>query len=578
MAKASKTDSPTPADSLIDYAQRVRVASILRIRGAKGAGESNAILDDPFAESSLYNSGDTARHILVPPMGEGSLRTLSDMIEESNILGQCVQAYQTNIDGFGHKLELAVKSEDFPKEKKDEADAEKERLEEFFTYCFAEGSFPELRQRLRRDIETSGPGYIEVLRDQTTGFVNRLNHVPSHTMRQTVYDKDQVVVTEHRQVGLDITDAKVARRFRTFVQIQYGAGRKEEVWFKEFGDPRAMDKTTGKWKAKGDKTNLATEIISFRCTYNATSPYSVPRWAGNLPSILGSRAAEEINLLYFDNKAIPPMVVTVSGGALTKGTVKRIENLINYKLKGRENFHEPLILEAMPVQDGSGKSAAPRVEIKPLTDAAIKDALFMGYDGENRKKVRSSFRLTPLYTGESEDLTRATAEASMQVVEEQVFRPERVAFDYVVNRWLMPELGAKYHKFVSVGPNVTLNEDLVAALTAGETAGSMTPNIGRRLLADITESDIPQIAEPWGDVPFSLTLAQVKADALAQAALLGGFPGGGAPGTGQEPPAAPAPGKAFERGLERRLREAARGYVLEAMQQELKRRKAKREG
>ena len=39
----------------------------------------------------------------------------------------------------------------------------------------------------------------------------------------------------------------------------------------------------------------------------------------------------------------------------------------------------------------------------------------------NRDKIRSAFRLHPIYTGESQDYTRATADTARQVTEEQVF-------------------------------------------------------------------------------------------------------------------------------------------------------------
>lgn len=572
MARAD-TESNAAAPGAIDgMFHRAKITHVLRLSGGKAAGESNVIID-PFTESGSYGKAKGARRVLVPPLGEGSLRALCDLTDESNILSQCIAAYETNIDGFGYKLEHVIKDEDFPQSETGASSDEHERLNEFFAYGYAEGSFVSLRKKIRHDIETTGCGYAEILRD-TAGLVNRISHVPSYTLRQTVYDPEQVVVSEKRQVGLAIKEVKVSRRFRTYIQIQSGAGREEKVWFKEFGDPRSLDRTTGAFSAAKTKGNLASEILVFPGAYHPTSPYGVPRWVGNMPSIFGSRAAEEINLLYFDNKAIPPMIITISGGVFSKGTMKRIENLINHKLKGRENFHEPLIIEAVPGPDGSQTSTAPRIEIKPLTDAAIKDALFMGYDQENRNKVRSSFRLSPIYTGESQDYTRATAEAAMLVVEEQVFRPERVAFDYIINRWLLPEMGSLYHKFTSLGPNVTMNDDLISALGTAEATGGMTPNIARRLLADITESEVDVIDEPWGNVPFTLTLANIRAEALAQAALLAppvGAPGQQPPPEGTQPAGEP---KAWRR-IPRAVKDALLDEVKLQVRREMNRRKIK---
>jgi capsid portal protein len=189
-----------------------------------------------------------------------------------------------------------------------------------------------------------------------------------------------------------------------------------------------------------------------------------------------------------------------------------------------------LILETAPLDASTrlGPGTPPRIEVKPLTDQQLKDAMFMEYDGSNRRKVRSAFGLAPIFTGETEDYTRATAENSRLVDEEQIFRPLRMKHDYGLNRWLL--LDAQYLKFVSLGPNVTLNEDLIAALTAAETAGAMTPNLGRTILSDVLERDVPQIEEEWGNIPFSLTMGQLRA--VAAAAF--GQTAGGAGADGQQ--------------------------------------------
>jgi capsid portal protein len=204
--------------------------------------------------------------------------------------------------------------------------------------------------------------------------------------------------------------------------------------------------------------------------------------------------------------------------------------------------------------------------------------MFMGYDEANRTKSRSSFRLPPIFVGQSDDYTRATADASAHMAEEQVFRPERVDFDYRLNRWLMPEIESSLHDFVSNGPNVTMNEDLIAALVSGESAGAMTPNIGRTILSDVLERAVPQITEPWGDQPFALVLEQARA-ATAQAS---GF-GGGAQGADGQPPASGEPTPKSDAAsklyaeLARKMSPALKAAVIRevrsVVQRELKRKK-----
>jgi len=560
------------------------------VTGTKQLGESLAFADDPFVASGMYIQSASGRRILVPPLGEGSLSLLADLIDESNILPQCIAAYETNIEGFGHRFEImqGLEDEETNVERADKNaattfDAEVEALEEFFSYCNPEGSFVELRKKKRHDQEACGFAVWEVIREKPGDVstpIKRLSHIPAHTIRMTVYDPEIVSTQEKRRVGGVIKIEPLPKRFRTYVQIQVSSGKRETRWFKDFGDPRVMDWKTGIFNAKGDKTRAANEVMVFRSKYHPKSPYSMPRWIGNLPSVLGSRAAEEVNLLYFDNKAVPPLAVLVSGGTLTRATVKRLEQQIEDTIKGRGNFHKILILESQASGDviSGQETRAPRITMQPLTGAQMRDAMFMGYDEANRTKSRSSFRLPPLFVGQSDEYTRATAEASAHMAEEQVFRPERVDFDYRLNRWLMPEIESIFHDFVSNGPNVTLNEDLIAALVSGETAGAMTPNLGRTILSDVLERAVPQITEPWGDQPFSLVLEQARA-ATAQAS---GF-GGGAPDAGGQPPTSGEPTPKSDAAsklyaeLARKMSPALKAAVIRevrsVVQRELKRKK-----
>ena len=85
------------------------------------------------------------------------------------------------------------------------------------------------------------------------------------------------------------------RRFRRFVQVFEG----QLVYFKEFGDPRIVSRKTGRaFPSVAELTGAnpddgpATEMLHF-AIHNPRSSYGVPRWIGNLPSVLGSRQSEE---------------------------------------------------------------------------------------------------------------------------------------------------------------------------------------------------------------------------------------------------------------------------------------------
>ena len=76
--------------------------------------------------------------------------------------------------------------------------------------------------------------------------------------------------------------------------------------------------------------------------------------------------AIEANYDYFDNKAIPPLIISVSGGGFSKDTVKVVENYVDENIKGRQNFHKILILEALPAKQLTGTEKIPKIEVKEL--------------------------------------------------------------------------------------------------------------------------------------------------------------------------------------------------------------------
>lgn len=482
------------------------------------------------------------------------------VIEKSNSLRPNVDAYVTNIDGYGHRISqlLDPDAEDaFEQVKRnlvldrhldrqvmldagvpesmvppiqqptdqevidtiatirDAAAIESARLESFFKYCCAESSFVTLRRQTRQDLETTGNGYWEVLRDKR-GRISEFKYLPAYTVRLRKTDPAPVEVSRvTRETLLRQTKTTTRRRFRSFVQELDGA----VVFFKEFGDPRAMSHKTGKSYASLAELEAAegagldaSEVLHFRI-HSPRSPYGIPRWMGALLSVLGSREAEEVNFLYFSNKSVPPLAVLVSGGRMTDQTVKRLQDFIESDIKGKANFHKILVLEAdSPATASTGDHAGrARIELRPLTMAQSSDGLFQRYDERNIDKVGSAFRLPRLLRGDSRDFNRATADACLVFAEQQVFKPERDEFDFMVNRKLLPELGAIYVEFVSSTPTTTDPTELSEILVRMTEGGIITPDEARELSSPIWGWDLPRIDADWVTQPLKLTLAEMAA-------------------------------------------------------------------
>jgi PBSX family phage portal protein len=479
-------------------------------------GKSNSMPEDPW--SAMAAEGK----IVEAPF---DLLTLAMLPEHSSELGQCIDAMVANIDLLGHRQISRVKLDDpsIPVEDavRKEVLAERAWLANFFEYCTQE-SFSEFRERLRKDLEATGNGYFEVIRD-LKGQIQQFQHIPSYQMRLTKMD-DEAVECERSILKL-MPDGSVVldkvkewRRFRRYCQGRALARRSgfqsvgtKRRWFKSFGDPRDINRDNGEsgTEAKPVPADKRASEVVHLAIYCPRSPYGMPRFIGNLLSIYGDRAAEEINYTTFRNNNIPSMMILVSGGQLTDGSIKRLESFVESQIQGSDNRSKFVIVEAEADSEEGEDAGQLRLTVERMTKDQHNDALFQQYSKNNQDKIRRAFRLPPLLVGRADDYTRTTAETSRKLADEQVFSPERDKFDALFNRIIYPVMGVRYHKFKSNTPNTTDNESLVKILSGSEKTGGMTPRIARAMLEDILSKDLPEFPPDFpADVPFSLTMAE----------------------------------------------------------------------
>ena len=545
---------------------------------------------DPYKDS--YGVGNSSwNNLQQPPY---SFYALMKMPQDNSILSQCIDAMVTNVDGHGYRLEYIGPDDGGPQnqdvgssskapigttpgkkkltvggENSPAALAEKAVFEDLLNFPNDDYTLQELRDRVRRDFETIGNAYIEIGRDQK-GRIVMLSHIPAHTIRLTSKDADPAIVEVRlpRDGGKDVI-RKVSKRFRRFVQM---VGT-QKVYFKEFGDPRTIDPADGQVKnigAKGSKVspatgkpiqggpvltieNSATEIIHLRI-YNPASPYGMPRWFNQITTVLGTRQAEMVNLDFFRDNAIPAMVLMVSGGAVTQGSLDQIGDHFN-SIRGRAAMNRVLVIEATgdkTAADAEGKIPPPKMEIKTLQGERQTDATWQEYDKNGMDKIRSAFRLPPLFVGRSEDQNYATARVSYDVAEGQVFAPERQRFDDMINLKILSGYEPKYWSFRSNPARLADKSDLVDAIVALDTVGALTPNSSIGIANELFDLEMKPVDGDWGNFPFPMVQAMIAAGKLKIEGLqnvedaplpVPGAPGGG--GAGGTSAAAPkvTPGK-----------------------------------
>lgn len=390
----------------------------------------------PDTFDGLYWDGQPENQVaaILEPAFKPSV--LMAVTEQNNLLLQCVEVMEVNVDGTGHSIDL-IKEDDSPNVK------EKEMLEEFFTNPYPGKSLPSIRRAIRRDSESTGMGYMEVIRSADDKVV-MLNHVEANDVRLVRYDSpvevDKTVVRSGKEISV-----RLRVRERRYVQVING----KKTFFKEFGASRDIDRNTGKWAEEGERVHVSkrgSEIILFPLKKQAGSPYSLPRWINQLPSALGSRKAEEFNLEFFDGGGVPPVVVFIEGGTLGI----EVREALKAHLSGKGKWHRAAIVEAISTSGTLEAAGSVRVKVERFGGDSMKDAMFQEYDRNCEEHIRVAFRLPPIFLGKAADYSFASAYTSYVVAEAQVFRPEREEFDQILNQTVCKALGAVKYKFRSL--------------------------------------------------------------------------------------------------------------------------------
>lgn len=470
--------------------------------------------DDPWESIADY--------ILDPPLDPMGLLAFA---EQNDTLSQMIAAMEINIDGFGQRLvlkdrvrkELGANTDTLPDYVQEELDVGNM----FFASCCPdpEMDFTMLRRQTRRDIEAVGWGAWEVFRNPKTGKIAFLYYLPAHTIRLYPRDSKSIRVPYFvpRWVNgrYEYEKRFHRKRFRKFVQVRNGL----TIYFKEYGDPRPLNYKTGDYGST-PRSELATEVMFFR-QHSPRTPYGLVRYSGQLISMDGSISAENQNVTTLENNNIPSMAILVNNGQLTKGTINRITTFVEEGLQGTGNRSAFLILEAEPnLEESFQQSSQAKIDIKPLKDVQTDDATFEKLRDRSTKGVRRSFRLPEIYEGVLED-TGGKVDVARRLADEQVFDPERKAFDSRMDRTLLVELQIANSQFQSHTPFVTDNMTMIRLLGISEKSGGLSPQVARDVIGGVLNRDLGPVRGIDPDIPFSLQMMGVNRGASGEAPVPG---------------------------------------------------------
>lgn len=421
-----------------------------------------------------------------------NLHALERYVSESSILPQCIRSYKNNIPGFGIGVKYTEDVDETP-----EMAAEFKKATEIIELLTIEQDTKEIFEDIIEARETYGIAYVEVIRN-FAGEVVQIEFIRNTPSILKTEPLEPYVPFTYYHHGTSLVRN---RKFRKYRQDIGG----KTVYYKEFGDPRIMDRRNGEYLEAGETLELkwqANEILEFAI---GTKPYGEVRWIGQLLGVDGSRRAESLNNNYFINGRHTPLLIMIKGGTLTNDSYTKLQEYMN-GIKGEQGQHAFIVLEAENAEQRTDfdTSDKPEIEIKDIASILQKDELFQEYLENNRKRVQSAFLLPDLYVGYTTDFNRATAQTAKEVTEEQVFQPERISLAWVINNKLLNGYQFKYVEAYFLAPNITNPDDLYKILTVSNNAGGLTPNKAKDVVYRMLGETSEDYDEDWGNIPLQI--------------------------------------------------------------------------
>ena len=357
-----------------------------RHEGADGT-QSKKIEDDAITG---YNAFD----VVAPPY---NMDYLSKLYELSTPHYAAVNAKVSNIVGLGYDFipsrHVTERIDGMDKTKKEKYERKlnkwKADLADAIDDLNEDDTFSEILQKVWRDYEATGNGFIEITRSETSGKIGYIGHIPAKTMR-------------------------IRRARDGFVQIIAN----KAVFFRNFGkddpDPIGNDRNP-------------SEVIHIKKYSPSSTFYGVPDIVAAKTAVAGNDFAAKFNLDYFENKAVPRHVIVLKGATIHPRLAKNILEFFETNLKGKN--HRSLFIP-LPASTADKKV---EFEIKPV-ESGIQDSSFNNYRKANLAEILMAHRVPIGKVGTPEGQNLAVARDADKTFKEQVCAPEQRIFEKKLNK------------------------------------------------------------------------------------------------------------------------------------------------
>ena len=364
------------------------------ISAARAQPQGQGVDSKRINPGQVYRNGYGVFDVITPPY---NMYELSSYYDTSFTNHAAIDAKVANVAGLGYHFEMSAttlmtlqdandkKSKSLAKKKVERL---KTQLRLWLEKTNDEDTFEETMAKVLVDLESTGNGYLEIGRT-VRGDIGYIGHIPAITVR--------------------------VRRLRDgFVQIIAGT----IVYFRNFQAKNPNPITDD---------NRPNEIIHIKSYSPLNSFYGVPDIVAAMSSLIGDQMAEQYNVDYFANKAVPRYVVTVKGAKLSRESEDKLFSFLQTGLKGQN--HRTLYIP-LP-----GDSEGNKVEFKmDPVETGVQEASFDKYRKNNRDNILMAHQVPLSKLGGVDASAVASAMSQDRTFREQVARPAQGRLEKRINK------------------------------------------------------------------------------------------------------------------------------------------------
>lgn len=355
----------------------------LRDSKATNYNEELTVASKQINPGLAYRNGYGIFDVITPPY---NMYELSSYYDTSFSNHAAIDAKVANSIGMGFHFEMTPSTlaalenmeEGSPKDKaKRRIERLKHELTHYLESCNNEDNFIKVLEKVVTDMQATGNGYIEIGRT-TQGDIGYIGHIPAPTVR--------------------------VRRLRDgFVQIIAGS----ITYFRNFGANNPNPVTSDP---------RPNEVLHLKEYSPLNTFYGVPDVVSALSSLKGDAMAQQYNIDYFQNKAVPRYVITVKGAKLSAEAEDKLFRFFQTSLRGQN--HRTLYVPLPPDTDGNPIE----FKMEPVENT-VQDASFDKYRSRNRDDILMAHQVPMTKLGMGGGATISNGMQLDRTFRDQVARP-----------------------------------------------------------------------------------------------------------------------------------------------------------